>query len=468
MASSYESLDADEQRAFRLLSTCAGPFTLRTAADVLRVDLLEAAEHLDGLVNKSLVAPVRVGSRSQGYRFLETLREYGRRELVVHEEEAEARAALEAALLPSAPLREDWIALVNQYICSDDLAIVIEDDTRRDAATHATEGGRLDAAALIFSSCVFHDHPGAVETTLRLVAPLAGQRDDLDPIAWRAAVAAKVALERLTRRYGECFQTSIDMLGALDADDPARGWFDSWRCALTTAVAPQAGVAETDAVIAEVRRNARPPLDWTLSQLLVTKATGLAMLHRLADARPVAEEALAWAPIGKESRDQCLAVLLWILHAMNAPTEHLLDEVGAQRQELGVAELCAAPGALCSSGSIEERARRLVASARRRPSTDVPTPFLLAFAWLAVEEGDPARAAELAARAEIYDSSTNIAVLYLLATLQGWSDDSWARECDAVLARYLGPGHEPAAKEGFATLAAEVERWSRRLSRART
>lgn len=466
VASSYDLLDADEQRAFRLLSVCAGPFTLRTAAAVLRVDLLEAAEHLDGLVNKSLVSPVRVGSRGQGYRYLETLREYGQRELAAHNDEAEARAALETALLPAAPLREDWTALVNQYICSDDLAIVIEDDTRRDAATHAAEAGRLDAAALIFSSCVFHDHPGAVETTLQLVAPLAGRRDDLDPIAWRAAVAAKVALERLTRRYVECLETSVDMLAALDADDPARGWFDSWRCALTTAVAPEVGVAETEAVLAPARRNARAPLDWTLSQLLVTKATGLAMLRRPAEARPIAEDALAWAPIGKESRDQCLAVLLWILHAMGTPSaEHLLDEVGTQRQELGVAELCAAPGALCSDGSIEERAGRLVASARRRPSTDVPTPFLLAFAWLAVEDGEAARAAELAARAEIYDSSTIIALLYLLATLQGWSADSWARNRDATIGWYLSPDHEPAAKEGFATLASEVERWDRRLSR---
>ena len=58
-----------------------------------------------------------------------------------------------------------------------------------------------------------------------------------------------------------------------------------------------------------------------------------------------------------------------------------------------------------------------------------------------------------------------IALLYLLATVQGWSDDAWTLERDATIGRYLSPDHEAAAKEGFATLADEVQRWERRLSR---
>ena len=139
---------------------------------------------------------------------------------------------------------------------------------------------------MIFSSCTFRDESGALDTTLRLVTPLAERRDDLHPMAWRVARTAKVELERLTRRYMACMMTAVDTLAVLDADDPSRGWFDLWRCALTTAVAPEVGVDETDDVLPVVRANARAPHDFTLSQLLANKATGLAVLRRLDEAGP--------------------------------------------------------------------------------------------------------------------------------------------------------------------------------------
>ena len=49
--------------------------------------------------------------------------------------------ALELALLPPAELRGDWIALVNEYIDPNDVNIVIEDATRRDAAERSARGG---------------------------------------------------------------------------------------------------------------------------------------------------------------------------------------------------------------------------------------------------------------------------------------------------------------------------------------
>src|SRR5262249_21135089 len=111
-----------------------------------------------------------------------------------------------------------------------------------------------------------------------------------------------------------------------------------------------------------VRDDARTARDWILSQFLVTKATGLAMLGRLDRARPVAEEALARAPSGgQDSRDQALAVLLWILYLTSARCDDSLHEaVAAQRQDLGLAAMCAGPDALCADGSLEVRAMRLV------------------------------------------------------------------------------------------------------------
>lgn len=466
VAWSYELLDPGEQRAFRWLAICAGQFTLATAARLLDIDEVMASQLLDALVAKSLIVPIHFGGESHGYRFLETLREFGRRELAVNDELGAAKLALESALVPSPEQLDDWNGLENGYLFASDVAIIIEDVTRRAAAAHALEAGRLDAAALIFSSCAFRDDPGALDATLHVVASLAGRRDALHPTAWRAACATKLVLERLTRRYDACFTTAIQMSALLEVDDPARGWFEMWQCALTAAVAPEAGVAAIDEILPRLRANARAPHDMTLADALASKVTGLAIMRRLDEARITAEETLAWARRGKDSGNQALALLMWILYLTGAtPDADLQREVDAQRPELGLAELCAAPAALCTDGSIEERAADLVAKAHRRPSADIPTPFLLAFGWLAVEEGDDARAAELVAKAELYDASTHIGLTFLLAKLEGWTEENWDRSRDRSIGVYLSDDHHRMAKEGSAVLADEVERWERRLQR---
>ncbi len=464
VAWSYELLDADEQRAFRFLSVCAGRFGLATAARLLEVDEVTALLLLDALVTKSLIASIRVGGESHGYRFLETLRDYGRRELTRHDEWAAVTSALESALVPPPELLDDWMELENRYFFASDVTIIVEDVTRRAAATRALEAGRLDAAALIFSSCAFRDDPGGLDATLRLVAPLADRRDTLHPTAWRAACATKLILERSTRRYDACFTTAIDMSALLEVDDPARRFFDMWQWALTAAVAPQVGIAGIDECLPRLRAQARQPFDATLSDILASKVTGLAIMGRLDEARIAAEETLAVTP--DTLRDQALANITWIAYLLGiTPNADVQREVASRSPELGLAQLCVAPAALCGDRPVEARAADLVAGARRRPPTDVPTPFLLAFAWLAVEDGDSVRAAELVATAELYDASTHIGLTFLLSKLEGWTDDSWDRSRDRAIGRFLSEDHHRVAKQGTAVLAAEVERWEHILRR---
>ena len=145
------------------------------------------------------------------------------------------------------------------------------------------------------------------------------------------------------------------------------------------------------------------------------------------------------------------AILMWISYLTGVAPD---DEPSHARSQPGIRssvsrELCVAPASLCGDRSVEERAAELVAGARRRPSADVPTPFLLAFAWLAVEEGDHTLAAELASKAELYDASTHVGLTHLLARLEGWTEENWDQRRDHAIARYLGDDHERTGQAGF-------------------
>lgn len=462
---SYDLLDPDQQRAFRWLSTCAGAFSLATAARVLGCALPHANRLVEDLRAKSLLVAVHEGGARRAYRFLETLRELGRAEAAAAGEAETARRAVEEALLPSSEVRGSWTSLVNGCICAEDPSTMLEDATRLAAAAGAEEGGRLDHAAFLYASVAFRDDVGTLRARAAIVGRLAARRSELDPLAWRAANAAKLLVERAGRDYGAVLGTAAAMAAALDEDDPARSWFEVWGCALTTAVDPEGGLTATTAALPAARDAACAPLDWTLSQFLGTKATGLALLQQLDEAHDVAAEAACWAPIGQESRDQMLALLAWFAYLRGTPVDPaLVADITAQDHDLGLAELCAAPGALCSGGTIEERAARLIAVAGRRPKLDVPTPHLLAFAWLAIEQGDRERARRLVAGAELYDASTEVALVHLLARVDDWPAESWAAGLDAVAGLYLSPEHEKDVERGAVDLEAEVDRWERLLA----
>ena len=85
---SWNLLDLDERRALRRLALFNDGFTLEAAVAVLGDDAVDA---IDGLVNQSLVS-IRETAPGLRYRMLETVREFGRMQLVDAGEDIEARA----------------------------------------------------------------------------------------------------------------------------------------------------------------------------------------------------------------------------------------------------------------------------------------------------------------------------------------------------------------------------------------
>ena len=109
---SYELLDPTEQRAFRALAVLAGGFDAAAAASVAQGLSLDV---LTRLVDKSLVATVRIPGGRTRYRLLETVREYAHQLLV---ESGESDAARERHLRHFSALadisRDEWLATGKQ------------------------------------------------------------------------------------------------------------------------------------------------------------------------------------------------------------------------------------------------------------------------------------------------------------------------------------------------------------------
>ncbi len=458
---SYDLLDEAEQRALRMLSMCAGSFTAATTGRLLGLDAYDGAEMLDSLCNKSLVTPLHLGTSQHGFRLQESIREYGRATPLYDDEREATRRALETALAPPVDVVADWHSLLNDHLTSMQETLVVEKTTRREAAVAAYHAGRLDSAAVIFATCTFRDEPGTLDSLLPIVTRLYQRRAELDDSSWKAAAFAKVGVERMSRRYAECFATADETVRWLRPDDPARPWFQVWMCAFVSAVAPEDGLRMIEQSLPSAFRHARPPHDMVITEALSTKSTDLAVLRRLDEASEAAAEARAWAVPGTGVADQALALQMWLAYLTDTPTgADLRAAVAAQNAALGLAELCGPPAVLCSGSDIAERARGLSDLSRRRTRVDLATPLLLAFAWLWIEAGDHDRANELARAAELYDASTEVGLIYLVARLEGWGDDDWNGRRDATIAWYLDPAHVDLSDRGPAELTAELTRWT--------
>jgi non-specific serine/threonine protein kinase len=91
MAWSYDLLNEAEQHCFRCLSVFVGGWALEAAAAVTGLSQDETIEHLQSLVDQSLVRPVESGEPR--FTMLETIHEYASAQLRQHGEEEASRAA---------------------------------------------------------------------------------------------------------------------------------------------------------------------------------------------------------------------------------------------------------------------------------------------------------------------------------------------------------------------------------------
>ncbi len=147
---SYDLLSDEEKRLFRRLSVFGGGWTPAAAADVCGDPAVEVL--LWGLVDKSLVAAEPAGDDDERYRFLESTREYARRQAEMNgETEALSRAHAEWCLrfvehaksaLETMPEMQ-WFALVDAEL--DNIRTALDWCLRK---AHAPEMGAAIAAAL--------------------------------------------------------------------------------------------------------------------------------------------------------------------------------------------------------------------------------------------------------------------------------------------------------------------------------
>ena len=459
---SYDLLDDDERRAFRQLAICAGPFTLPIVGGLLELDELDAADRLDSLVAKSLVTPIRSGGTGRGYRLLESLRAFGLAKLDERDEATNVASGARACAPPAAGARRRLeLALEPLHVGGRCAGHRRGHDAARSRPERAGRGPpRCRCVHLLLLRL-----PGRSRLPREPVA----RRAAVDRTEGRARPDGVAGAERgralpragLLRRYGECFETAERMLADLPPDDPARTWFDAWRIALTTAVAPEVGLALTDDVLARAIVQARVGRDWSVSTLVINKATGLALVREVAEARAVGPA----GPRVVRSRQQhprpgprrpavAARPHRWIAEP------RVVEALSKQDQTTGAAQFCAAPAALCQHGSTEERAAELVRLSRASdPSVTSPRPTCSpSVGWRSsgaswTGHGAGATSPSCTTAAPRSPSSTSS------PTLGRWGDDEWTAERDAAVAHYLSPEHEPEAEEGPAVLDAELARW---------
>ncbi|MGO9973897.1 MAG: BTAD domain-containing putative transcriptional regulator [Solirubrobacteraceae bacterium] len=142
---SWNLLDLGARRALRRLSPFNDGFTLQAAGDVLGDGALDAVQ---ALVDQSLLSVV---DRPAGvrYRMLETVREFGRMQLVDTGEDAEANAARRAWAIGYASAHVARLAGAEQFAAID--ALGAEEVNLADELRGALADGDIDAAVQLLA-----------------------------------------------------------------------------------------------------------------------------------------------------------------------------------------------------------------------------------------------------------------------------------------------------------------------------
>ncbi len=262
IAWSFDLLDVGEQRAFRTLAVCAGAVTLETAARLLGCDQLGAADYMESLLNKSLIHAVAGGESERGYRLHESMRAFGLRQLDEEGELDKAHLALEAALVPPhEEIAADFLAFSDAH-CDWTNRTALEATTRRAAAIHAQEEGRLESAAFIYVTATSPEEPGAHQRMLERVQELRAHVEDLSPSARTALWEAQMWLETFTFRLADMLHTATDALDDLAETDPSRRIFLAYRLLAMTIVDPVSVISDTDELLPGLVEGLRRPHDY--------------------------------------------------------------------------------------------------------------------------------------------------------------------------------------------------------------
>ena len=182
------------------------------------------------------------------------------------------------------------------------------------------------------------------------------------PPSWCSS-GSRAGTTRASRLRSRCPRRSMSMTRRADGS----------RCgsALTTAVAPKAGVAAIDEALPRLRANSstvRPTLSETAAPRPRASRSCAGSTRRAS-----LPKRRSRGPRGKDKRDQALALLLWILYLTGAtPDDDLRRDIGAGIRS-SVSRSCASHRR-CAPTARRERAADLVAgrAAARRPTCRHP------------------------------------------------------------------------------------------------
>ncbi len=221
---SYDLLTPSERTLFRRLSVFSGGFTMEAIEAVCTGDgvlIDEALDLLDSLVHKSLVVADVTPDGSARYRLLETLREFGREQLVEAGEDEALRTrhrdwcvalAEEAAGAIWSPAMPVWLDVLERE--HDNFRAAL--DWIASGATDPEPGLRIVGALWPFWDVRGHLREGQERAERALAAPGAGgttvaRAQALDAASWLAMLRGEAATaagyaeeaEALWRQIGE-------------------------------------------------------------------------------------------------------------------------------------------------------------------------------------------------------------------------------------------------------------------------